>query len=457
MKIRRLLATAVAAAVTTPVVFLSAAPAFADTKPTPASTQKPAPGEEDEKPSLEELEKAVDAAEAKVAELEAKRKVLVDELRAMKLDEALAAEVDASKKALGEAEAAKKTADATLATAEEMLTKAKEALAKLPETAVEQEKTAAEKAVTDAEKAVTDAKAGAEQAAATQTAAELRHKKAEAATTPFYDARFALAQKIGGIDADLVVAREELAEAEEALEGLEELPFDCEEDRAVVVDVAGPKEVAVGTSAVFSLTVENTSDRTLDAVEAVAFAMHLPTDWEEILEEEKPKQFITVEWTGAGNPHWSPVTEEFDAIEVGSIAKGKKADLKLRLTLDPKTPVGKGVAFANGSYENEDGSCGISEQHSNAYFDIVAAKTDKPKPEPTPSETTATPTPAPTTGGNGNTTQQGGSSDTPVRGSLAATGAHENLTQLGLTAAATVALGAGALVIARRRKAGTNA
>ncbi|MFE0019325.1 hypothetical protein ACFWXH_31055, partial [Mesorhizobium sp. NPDC059054] len=55
MKIRRILATAVAAAVTTPALMLSVTPAFADEKPA-SQTQ--------EKPSIAELEKAAAAAKA---------------------------------------------------------------------------------------------------------------------------------------------------------------------------------------------------------------------------------------------------------------------------------------------------------------------------------------------------------------------------------------------------------
>ncbi|WP_055599020.1 hypothetical protein [Streptomyces aureus] len=445
MKIRRILATAVAAAVTTPVVFLSAAPAFADTKPTPASTQKTTSGDED--PDFDEYEKliaAVTKAEEKVEKLEAEREALVTELKNMKLDAALATELSEAWKALGTAKTAKKDAD-------EKLVKAEEALA----AATPEQKEAAEKAVADAKTAV-------EAAAATLAAAELRHEKAKEATKPFDDARVALARKISLLDADLTVARADLAKAEKALEEFENDGFgDCKEDDAVKVALTGPKTVTVGTSAVFSLRITNNADRVLDEVGAYADAAALPDGEEPIDEDGFFKRYITVEWTGAGNPHWSPINEEFDFIEVGSIAKGGHADVKLRLTVDAKTPAGPGVAFAVGAYENNDKTCGIGEEYAHADFDILAAKTDKPKPKPepkpTPSETTATPTPAPTTGGNNNTTQQGGSSNTPVKGNLAATGANENLTQLGLVAAATVALGAGALVIARRRKAGANA
>ncbi|MEU3688251.1 LPXTG cell wall anchor domain-containing protein [Streptomyces narbonensis] len=454
MKIRRILATAVAAAVTTPVVFLSAAPAFADTKPTPASTEKPAPGEEDDKRSYEELEKAVADAEAKLADLKAKRKAAVQDIKDNKIDEALKTELAAAEAAVEAAKTAKATADAALVTAEA-------ALAKLKETG----STATPEEVATAEQAVNDAKAAVEAAVAGKTAADLRLKNASTAVA---DAHVALARKVSLIDVDIVVAEQELSDAEEALDSFGDL-LDCGEDDAVTVALSGPKTVTAGTSAIFSLRVGNSSERTLDEVEAYAYAAALPAD-EGVMDEEIefPKEHITIEWSSADVLEWTPVTEEADAIEIGDLVKGGSKDVKLRLTVDADTPAGPGVAFAVGAYENNDGSCGLGEEYATADFDILAAKDDKPSPKPTsatesptpePSPSTTTPTPAPTVTSTGNTgtTQQGGSSSTPVNnGALAATGANDTL-PLGLAAAGAVALGAGALVFARRRKAGANA
>ncbi|MEK9521345.1 peptidase [Streptomyces venezuelae] len=445
MKIRRILATAVAAAVTTPVVFLSAAPAFADTKPTPASTQQTTPGDED--PDFDEYEKllaAVTKAEEKLEALKAERLALLEDLRDKKVSEAVQKELDAAKKAVEDAQTARTAAETALAAAKDALAKVEADPAATPE-----QKTAAAEAVTAAEAKVTEA-------VTAKATADARLAKA---ATAHDDELVAMSTRTGVLKEQIAVAEKELAAAEKALEDFESDGFDCEEDGAVTVALSGPKTVTVGTSAVFSLRITNTTDRTLDQVKAYADAAALPDGEEPIDEDGFFKRYISVEWTGAGNPHWSPINEEFDSIEVGELVKGGRADVKLRLTVDAKTPAGPGVAFAVGAYENNDETCGIGEDYAHAEFDILAAKPDKPKPEPkpTPSETTATPTPAPTTGGNGNTTQQGGSSNTPVDGSLAATGANENLTRLGLAAAATVALGAGAVVIARRRKAGTNA
>ncbi|MEU3749571.1 MULTISPECIES: LPXTG cell wall anchor domain-containing protein [Streptomyces] len=461
MKIRRILATAVAAAVTTPVVFLSAAPAFADTKPTPASTEKPASDEDPDGDDFAEYEKllaAVAAAEEKLEELKAKRKAAVQDVRDNKVDEALKTELAAAKAAAEAAKTAKDTADAALVTAEE-------ALAALKETG----STATPEEIATAEQAVTAAKTAAEAAAAGKTAADRRLKDAD---TAFDDAHVELTRKVSRIDAEIVVAEQDLTDAEEALEEFEGGMI-CEEeeiekDPSLKVALDGPKTVTAGTGAVFSLRVTNVSDKTLESVQAYAGALQLPeagdlideeTDWE--------SRFIQVEWSSADNLEWTEFSEKDDAIEIGKLVKGGSADVKLRLTVDEDAPVGKGVAFAGGAYEtNAEDACGMAEDVATAYFDILAAKDDKPSPKPTsatespePSPSTTTPTPAPTVTSTGNTgtTQQGGSSRTPVNnGTLAATGANDTL-PLGLAAAGAVALGAGALVFARRRKAGANA
>ncbi|MFF9849727.1 LPXTG cell wall anchor domain-containing protein [Streptomyces litmocidini] len=444
MKIRRILATAVAAAVTTPVVFLSAAPAFADAKPSAPSTQKPASGEDDpdeDMPSIEELKAAVALAQKEydeaVADL-AKAKADIDALD--KDDNPLVVAVAGAKKAAGEAAAKKTAADAALAKA------------KQDEQAVKDRPEATDQEKADAAAAVTAAQTAATEAATAQTAADAKLAEATAALkTAKDDAErvLKLAQKVEK------AAKEKLDEAKEELAFYEETGEECKEDRAVKVALSGPKTVTAGVPTVFTLRVTNTSDRALDGVNAFADAMRLPESGTEIDDEtDFDKYVIPVEWSSTDVLEWTPITEKFDYIEVGKLAKGASYDVKLRLTVDAKAPAGKGSVFAYGEYKNDDGSCGIGEQYADLDFSVLAAdKGDKPKPKPTD-----TPTPAPTvtTGGNTNTTQQGGSSVTPVNGTLAATGANDTL-PLGLAAAGAVALGAGALVVARRRKAGADA
>ncbi|AJF66703.1 LPXTG cell wall anchor domain-containing protein [Streptomyces vietnamensis] len=444
MKIRRILATAVAAAVTTPVVFLSAAPAFADAKPSAPATQKPASGEddpEDDMPSLEELKAAVAEAQKACDKAVVDLDKATEALKALDAaDNPLVVAVADAQKAVAEA-AAKKTA------ADEALAKAQEAVTKLPETATEEEKAAAAAAVTAAQTA-------ADEAATAKTAADTKLAQAEGALKAAKDAAahvVDLAEKVKQS------ASEKLDEAKEELAFYQDMGGECEEDPSLKVAVSGPKKVTAGEPAVFSMRLTNTSDHELDLVNAFANAIRLPAPGDVIDEDtDFSKLVIPVEWSSADVLEWTSITEKSDSIEVGKLDKGASYDLKLRLTVDAKATAGKGALFGYGEYENNDGSCGFASDFKDVNFDILAAdKGDKPKPKPTE---TATPTPAPTvtTGGNTNTTQQGGTSNTPVTGTLAATGANDTL-PLGLAAAGAVALGAGALVFARRRKAATQA
>ncbi|MFF3758887.1 peptidase [Streptomyces sp. NPDC002185] len=442
MKIRRILATAVAAAVTTPVVFLSAAPAFADTKPTSAPT-KPASHEddpEDDMPSLDELKAAVAAAQKAYDEAVTDLGKATEDRKALDdAQHALVVAVADAQKAVDEAAAKKTAADEALATAEK-------AVADLPETATDEEK----KAAADA---VTAAKAAVDAAVAAQTAPAEKLKKDTAALAAAKDSADRAVKSAEKVEK---AAKKDLDDAKEELAFYEEIGEECTEDSAVKVTLTGPEKVTAGKPTVFSLRVTNTSDHALDVVNAYANAMRQPAAGEEIDEDTDFSELVLpLEWSSPDVLEWTKFSEEFDSIEVGKLAKGASYDVKLRLTVDAKAAAGKGMVFAYGEYENNDGSCGIGDDFANATFDILAA--DKgDKPEPKPSETTPTPAPSVTTGGNSNTTQQGGSSNTPVNGTLAATGANDTL-PLGYAAAGAVALGAGALVVARRRKAGAQA
>ncbi|MEX0173512.1 peptidase [Streptomyces sp. LMG1-1-1.1] len=444
MKIRRILATAVAAAVTTPVVFLSAAPAFADTKPTAPQSQRPAShGDDidDEMPSIDELKAAVAVAQKAYDEAVADLAKAKDDLKALdKADHALRTKVADATKAVEAAVAAKTAADDKLAKA----VQAEKDVQAKPD-ATEQEKA-------DAAAAVTAAKTEASAAATAKTAADAKLTEATAALTAAKDAASRVVKLAEKVEK---TAKQELADAKEELKLAEEIEEECRVDRSVKVALSGPKTVTAGKPAVFSLRVTNKSDRALDVVNAFATAVRLPDPGEEVDDEtDLADRLIPIEWSSADVLEWTPITETYESIEVGKLAKGASYDVKLRLTVDAKSPAGRGVAFSYVDYENKDGSCGMSSDYPDADFTIVAAdKGDKP----TPSPSTSTPAPSPSaTTGNGNTSQQGGSSRTPVNGSLAATGANDTL-PLGLAAAAAVALGAGALVVARRREADADA
>ncbi|MFF9474679.1 hypothetical protein ACF1E9_18920 [Streptomyces roseolus] len=452
MKIRRLLATAVAAAVTTPVVLLSAGPAFAET-PKPAASKGATArdaGQEDpdgldpdglDLAELERLEAAYAAAEQKVEDLKAELKQRLKDVDANAVDPALKTELDAASEAAEAAVTAKETAAAELTAAKDALT----AVEADPE-ATPEEVEAATAAVTAAETKLTEATGAA-------AAADLRHKAADKA---YEEAVLELTKAYHRTEEKLRAAERELADAEAALDafwddqgGFEE----CVVDRSLVSRLTGPKKVAAGSSADFSLTVRNASDEDLDAVSAVVSAIQLPESWDDV-DEEHPNldKYFTLEWKTASDGEWNDLTSQLDPIELGPIAEGGKADVTLRLTVDAAAPAGEGVVSASGEYGNEDGSCGISEQYARFDFDVVepveATPTPAPTATPSPSASSAAPAPVRTSTASNAPVQQGG-----TRGQLAATGAGDRLPELGAAAGAAVVLGAGAVFVARRRKA----
>ncbi|MFF6886251.1 LAETG motif-containing sortase-dependent surface protein [Streptomyces sp. NPDC012421] len=455
MKIRRILATAVAAAVTTPVVFLSAGQAVAETpKPHQKQTAGTADHEDDDVPTIAELEEAVKTAQAKVDDLKAKRTKLLKDLEEKKIDAVVQAEYDAAKKAYDDARTATATAVQTVTAAEAELKKVTEDPA-----STEQQKA-------DAAKAVEDAVKKRDEAVAAEEAAKERY---DAADTARDDELVALSREVHLLKGEIETAEEELAQAKDDLEFWETVGEGCKEDSSLSLSLTGPKKIAAGGSGIFTLSLSNVSDRDLDDVQAYPGAA-IFGDGEE-MDEEHPAALdhATIEWSSADVLEWTKITDEFDTAEFGAIDKGHTSEVKLRVTVDGDAPLNDGVLHASAMYWNDDRSCGISDTVVDSWFEVTGtdkgeptpdptekptAETESPSPEPSPS--TSTPTPAATatsTGSGTNTTAQGGSSNTSVNGELAETGSSDALPKLAAAAGAALVLGAGALFLARRRKA----
>ncbi|MFD4595448.1 LAETG motif-containing sortase-dependent surface protein [Streptomyces rubiginosohelvolus] len=440
MKIRRVLATAVALAVTTPAALLSVSPAYADAKPA-AQTQ-----EKQSKPSIEELEEA--AAEAqkaydKAVEAEAAGRVELDktfaDLSEVDGTHPLALASAAANKAAKDAAAAKTAAD-------QAVTDAQAALDALPEDATEEQKAAAATALSEAQ--ATAATAATTKTAADTAAAEAGKKLTDAriAATRAYGmlqkaVEDALAVKAAA-DAALAKAIKEAEEGEEGEEG-----GDCEPELDLTSKVTGlPDKLVAGTSTDFSLRVTNGSDRHMD--EVLAFVSVHATDKSGLKDTGK---FFRLQWSTKSAPKWQNADADDYIDGVGALKPGAHADVKLRLTLDKATPAGNGVAFFAADFFNEDGSCGGAPDLDMYEFDVKAAgskpgKTEDVKPS-------ATPRP-----GNTGTTPQGSASGTPATtGSLAATGSSSATTSIALAGGAAVLLGAAAVFVARRRKTGSDA
>lgn len=425
MKIRRVLATAVAIAVTTPAVMLSVTPALADTKP---AAQPQA------KPTVKELEKAAAEAQKAYDEAVAAEKVarkVVDE--ALSDSAPLAVAAKAARKAAEDAATAKTTAD-------KAVTDAKAALDALPAEATPEEKAAAEKTLAEAETAATAAATAKTTAdAEAKTAVDLADDARVAAVRVYGKAQAAVEETLAAkTAADAALAR---AEEEENQGGGE-----CLDEPGLTTVVTGfPSKVTAGTATTFSVRVTNGTDKDMEKV--LTYASVHATDKSGAKDIAK---YLKLKWSSVSSPKWKTVDGDLYINTIGALKRGEHGDIKLRLDVDAKAPAGQGLTFIAGDYFNKDG-CGLTPDAAVNKFDIkAAAGKPTPKPDPKPTKTAAA--------GSG-VTPQGSGSSVPVNttnGSLAATGSSDATAQIALAGGAAVVLGAGAMFLVRRRRTGSD-
>ncbi|WP_411117596.1 peptidase [Streptomyces sp. 058-1L] len=420
MKIRRVLATAVAIAVTTPAVMLSVTPAFADTKP---AAQPQA------KPTVKELEKAAAEAQKAYDEAVAAEKVarkVVDE--ALSDSAPLAVAAKAARKAAEDAATAKTTAD-------QAVTDAKAALDAVPAEDTE-ERAAAEKTLAEAETAATAAATAKTTAdAEAKTAVDLADDARVAAVRVYGKAQAAVEETLAAkTAADAALAR---AKEEENQGGGE-----CLDEPGLTTVVTGfPSKVTAGTATTFSVRVTNGTDKDMEKV--LTYASVHATDKSGAKDIAK---YLKLKWSSASSPKWKTVDGDLYIDTIGALKRGEHGDIKLRLDVDAKAPAGQGLTFIAGDYFNKDG-CGLTPDAAVNKFDIKAAAG---KPAPKPTKTAAA--------GSG-VTPQGSGSSVPVNttnGSLAATGSSDATARIALAGGAAVVLGAGAMFLVRRRRTGAD-
>ncbi|MBW3359078.1 LPXTG cell wall anchor domain-containing protein [Streptomyces microflavus] len=425
MKIRRVLATAVAIAVTTPAAMLSVTPAFADTEP---AAQPQA------KPTVKELEKAAAEAQKAYDEAVAAEKVarkVVDE--ALSDSAPLAVAAKAARKAAEDAATAKTTAD-------QAVTDAKAALDALPAEPTPEEKAAAEKTLAEAETAATAAATAKTTAdAEARTAVDLADDARVAAVRVYGKAQAAVEETLAAkTAADAALAR---AKEEENQGGGE-----CLDEPGLTTVVTGfPSKVTAGTATTFSVRVTNGTDKDMEKV--LTYASVHATDKSGAKDIAK---YLKLKWSSVSSPKWKTVDGDLYIDTIGALKRGEHGDIKLRLDVDAKAPAGQGLTFIAGDYFNKDG-CGLTPDAAVNKFDIkAAAGKPTPKPDPKPTKSAAA--------GSG-VTPQGSGSSVPVNttnGSLAATGSSDATVQIALAGGAAVVLGAGAMFLVRRRRTGAD-
>lgn len=437
--IRRVLATAVALAVTTPAALLSVSHAYADAKAT-AQTQdrqnNPAIGKL--KAAAAEAQKAYDkAAQAKADGVVELAKTLGE------LDGAhpLAVASAAAKRAAKDAANTKIYADQAVADA-------KTALGSLPEKATEEERGAAATTLSKAE--ATAATAATIKATADVTVAEAQ-KKVD-------DARGAAISTHGVLDKAVDAARAVKAAADAALakapKEAQEKGEDCEAAPGLTAEVTGlPDKLVAGTTTTFSVRVTNGSDRHMD--EIITYTGVHATDRTGLKDTGKFFPPLTpLQWSTTSSTQWQNLNKDSYIDGMGALKPGAHADVKLRLTLDKAAPTGNGVLFMAADFYNKDGVCGGTPGADMYQFDINAAGN---KPGTTPSQTAEPATSNTHANANPQGSMPGAPATTGTNDNLAATGSSSPTTSIALTGGAAVLLGAAAVFVVRRRKTGADA
>lgn len=431
MNIRRTLSLAVATAAIVPAFCLTAAPAFAATS---------AAADESAWPTYDELKKAAEDADTAYEKASADKKAGLEKLKALfdALDHddthPLRAAYLAADKAYTTAKNDRKTADDAVTAAEAKL-----------ESAAEADKPAAQAELDTARTA-------ARTAADAERDAETARDEAREAIT---DVRVAESRVYNGLTNAEKKAAEDKKNAHAALEAAREC---VRTDDLTVLAKGLPQKIVAGTTTDFTVTVANSTDRTLTVRPLMMFRLDATND---------RQHFMTVQWSRDGAP-W----QELDQMEnhpttIESMKPGASTDLHLRLTLVDNTPAMKAWGLLAGDAGDAYNPCVLGPM-KRYDFSVLTAGSESPAPgDAEPGEVPDKDRPAP---GDSPKTDapktdapkdapQGGTSGKPVQGAadgqsggLAATGSS-NVVPAAAVAAGAVALGAGAVVVARRRRA----
>lgn len=219
-------------------------------------------------------------------------------------------------------------------------------------------------------------------------------------------------------------------------------PSVCE-DTKVDVSIAGlPGKIAAGSGwHKFTLQVSNNSDSTLNDLDFFAGASP-DKNGDELF---KSKQVRLQTWDPESKS-WADLDEGGYAVGyVGytdELKPGFEVDIALRINVQPSAPVGAGFSLGATIYGDNDAQCtGFGEVSYKFQIAAAGTNTDGTKPQE---------------GGKAPVTNEKPDSNTPkVDGTLASTGSSSALPVIGLVGGVAVVGGAGVVVVARRRKAGT--
>ncbi|MFK8850650.1 LPXTG cell wall anchor domain-containing protein [Streptomyces sp. Ac-502] len=197
-----------------------------------------------------------------------------------------------------------------------------------------------------------------------------------------------------------------------------------------------------------SIKITNTTDKAMDRIRLRPLAYSFET-------VDYPYREVLGEIHDPGAGRWVSFDDAINDGEFAGLSLAPQAtvSLPLRLRAVSTAKPGRGWVIMEGGFSNKDGSCGYSND-GQYHFTILPAQ-DKPRKPGKPDENAQ-----PGAGGTGGDTPQaglktqGGAKEAAGTGELAATGSSSALPTIALVGGVAMAVGAGAVITVRRRRAG---
>ncbi|WP_327661963.1 MULTISPECIES: hypothetical protein [unclassified Streptomyces] len=210
----------------------------------------------------------------------------------------------------------------------------------------------------------------------------------------------------------------------------------------------------------FTFRVTNMTDQEFVSSRAQVYAFSFAYE-----DESDTSRYLRLQWFDGSAWRDLDNNVEHDASfpASGPLPRGAHSDVKLRISVDAKTPAGAGAALGLAVSVDPEGVCGDSVPE-DAYwdFDILAAGTATGQVPPADGHTGSPKPSAPATttasaSASASSAPSPQASSAPADGSLASTGAGSVLPTFGAAAGLAVVAGGGVMYAVRRRKVSNEA
>ncbi|MFE4444338.1 LAETG motif-containing sortase-dependent surface protein [Streptomyces sp. NPDC056820] len=224
---------------------------------------------------------------------------------------------------------------------------------------------------------------------------------------------------------------------------------DLKQDKNLRTSLSGlPSKITAGSGFHnFKLNVKNSGNNTYKRVDMGVFAALI--DDKKYTDESR---FLTLQYQDPTTGTWQNISVDVNDETSGylgytDVQAKESFSIDLRLSVDKKAPAGLGFAISIGMYADDKGNCVFASDDDFYQFDVLAAGSNAGTPGDAKPQGGRKPLPAKPAGDN----------EIVPQGHLAETGSSSALPMIAVAGGAAVAVGAGAVFVVRRRKAGSGA